>query len=313
MAEPIKWKSKIILAKAEAVYGTDPGLTAAANAMLLTNVTLTPMDGEDVSRDLELPYLGAQASLPASLKVRLTARVELAPSGTPGTPPPWGVLMRGLGCAETIAAGTSVTYNPVSAGHESLYVKFWIGPTLHAFCGARGTAKIRCTAQGLPVIELDYTGLFLPPSEVARPNPVLTAFKAPQIVSSTNTPLFTVAGVPLVMREYVLDLGNQVEGRFLVGRNSVLINDRAETVTARVEAVPLAQYDPYAAALDGDRRVAVVLTHGIGAGKIATLAIPAAQQKRLTGLENSQNILEWPLTLSPLPVNGNDQWTLTLT
>lgn len=314
MTEPIKWKSKIILAKEEATYGVDPTLSGAANALLMTNVVLTPMDGEDVSRDLEQPFLGAQPSLSTALRVRMTGNVELAPSGTPGTAPAWGPLVVGLGCAETIVEDVSVTYAPVTDGHRSLYFKFWIGPTLHAFRGARGTARLRCTAQGLPYLELDYIGLFLSPvGDAARPVVSLAAFKAPQIVSNSNTPLFTIDGVPLVLREFMLDLGNQVEPRLLVGKEEILISDRVESATARVEAVPLGIYDPYAQALDGDARVAITLRHGTGAGRIATLSITSAQQKRLSGFENSQNVLEWPLTLTPLPVAGDDQWSLTLT
>lgn len=313
MTDPIKWKSKIILAKVEASYGVDPVPTGAANAMLLTNVVLTPMDGEDASRDLELPYLGAQASIATSLSVRMTANVELAPSGTPGLAPAWGPLIIGLGCSETIDEDASVTYRPVSDGHRSLFFRFWIGPTLHAFRGARGTARIRCTAQGLPYIELDYRGLFLAPVEDVRPAVSLSGFRAPQVVSSANTPLFTVDNVPLVLREFTFDLGNQVEPRLLVGKEEVLISDRLEAVTARVEAVPLSVYDPYALALNGDARVSVVLSHGTGAGRISTLRMPTAQQKRLSGFENAQNILEWPLSFTPLAFAGDDQWSLTLT
>lgn len=312
MPDPIAWKSKIILAKVEDTYGTDPALAGSADAILMTNVVLTPMDGEDISRDLELPYLGAQASLAAGLRVRLTGRIELAPSGTAGVPPAWGALMRGLGCAETIVEDTSVTYNPVTSGHESLYFKLWIGPTLHEFRGARGTARLRCTAQAIPVLEIDFQGLFLAPVEAARPVASLSRFRAPQIVSSANTNLFSIGGVPLVLRELVLDLGNQVEPRLLVGRESILIADRAETLSARVEAVPLSVYDPYLRAVDGDARVEVQLRHGTGAGRITTLIIPSAQQKRLSGFENSQNILEWPLSLTPLPIAGNDQWRIVL-
>ena len=55
----LKWKTKIILAKTEVTYGVDPTPTGAANAVLCTDVSLNPMDGQDISRALELPYRGA--------------------------------------------------------------------------------------------------------------------------------------------------------------------------------------------------------------------------------------------------------------
>ncbi len=35
--------------------------------------------------------------------------------------------------------------------------------------------------------------------------------------------------------------------------------------------------------------------------------------KRLSGFGNQDNTLEWPLGLTPLQADGDDQWTITLT
>ncbi|PWE29966.1 hypothetical protein DDZ14_16115 [Maritimibacter sp. 55A14] len=308
----IRWKEKVLLAVIESVYGVDEGPTGAANAILATNVSLTPMDGNDVSRELELAFLGAQATIPAELSAALNFSVELAPSGAAGTAPAWGPILRACGVAETLSAGVSVTYNPVSTGHESLTIHLWIGATRYVILGTRGTATLRWNAQGVPVIEFQMRGLFVQPAEQAPAVPTLTNFQKPALVSSANTPTFQIDGTALVMRNASLALGNAVEGRFLVGSESVLITDRADQIETSVEAVPLTTFNPFALAA-AQTQVAVDLAHGVGAGKIATLAVPAAQMQRPQGLENQQNIKEWPLRLVPLPVTGNDQWTLTLT
>ena len=54
----LKWKSKILLAKLETTYNIDAEPTGAANGVLATEVALTPMEGSDLSRNLETPYLG---------------------------------------------------------------------------------------------------------------------------------------------------------------------------------------------------------------------------------------------------------------
>lgn len=308
----IKWKSKIILFALEAAYGVDPAPTGAANAILMTGVTFSPMEGEDISRDLEYPYLSAQEEIPAGLHGRIRGRIELAPSGTAGTAPAWGPVLRACGVAETITALTSVTYNPITDGMESGTLHFWMGGTRHVLTGCRGNATMRWPAQGLPYLEIDLMGLWSKPAETARPAVDLSAFKGPVVVTHANTPTFTVDGVSLVMREAALSLNNQVETRLLVGEESVIIPDRAEGFTARVEAVPLATFDPYALA-EARTRAPVALTHGTTAGNTASLSVPTAQIKRLSGFENAQNILEWPLDAVPLPQAGNDQWTLTLT
>jgi hypothetical protein len=61
-------------------------------------------------------------------------------------------------------------------------------------------------------------------------------------------------------------------------------------------------------------RQAIALVHGTTAGKIVRVDAGQAQQRRLTGFENNQNVLEWPLAFTPLPTTaGNDQWKITLT
>ena len=274
---PIKWKSKVILAKIESAYGVDPTPTGAANAMLMTGVELSPMEGEDVSRDLEFPYLAAQGMIPVGLRVRLRGKVELAPSGAAGTAPAWGPLLRACGVAETIVTDTSVTYEPITDSMESVAIHFWIGGTQHKMLGVRGDATLRFTAQGLPYIEFDLTGLYTEPAEATPATPTLTGFQTPLVVTDTNTPTFTVddggGAVSLVMREFQMALGNQVEPRLLVRSESIIIPDRAEAVTVHVEAVPVSTFNPYALA-SAQTPVEVVLVHGTDAGAVATLDLP---------------------------------------
>ena len=309
---PIRWDSKILLAKIEASYGTDPTPTGAANAMLVTNVEFKPMEGQDISRELDLPWLAAQATIPAGLHSQISFRVELVGSGTPGTAPAWGPLLRACAVAQTVSAGVSVIYNPVSEGHESVTLHFWVGGTRYVMIGARGTGLMRFNAQGIPYVEMTLWGLFSMPSEQARPTPTLTAFQKPVLVTKANTPTFTIGGTALVMRNFSLDLGNRLMQRLLVGAEYIWIENRAEKIAATVEAVPLSTYDPYAVAASQGTQ-AVSLVHGTVAGKIATLGISTAQMQRPSGLVDAQSVTEWPLGMIPLPVAGNDQWTLTLT
>jgi hypothetical protein len=60
----MRWDTKIILIMIEAAYGADPAPTGAANAILMSNVAFTPMEGEDVSRELARPWLAAQPTIP---------------------------------------------------------------------------------------------------------------------------------------------------------------------------------------------------------------------------------------------------------
>ncbi|WP_316200405.1 MULTISPECIES: phage tail tube protein [unclassified Bradyrhizobium] len=309
---PIFWRKQVLLAKIETAYGTDPTLTGALNGILAKNISIQPMDGSDVSRDLITPNFGNQPSIPAELHVTINFDVELAGSGTAGTAPAWGPLLRACGCAEVIAASTSVTYTPITDNIESVYLKFWVGGTLHAIKGARGSAKLTLNAQSIPMISYSLMGLWVAPSEVAAATPTLTSFKRPLIVNKTNTPTFTVNSVPLVMRNFSFDLANQVEPRMLVNSESVLITDHREQIEFTCESVPLSTLDPYSLA-NAQTTVAVSLVHGLTAGNIVTLSAPTAEFKRPTGYQQNQGVAEWPLSMLALPNAGNDQFSLTLT
>ena len=268
MSNPLYWNTKILLAKMETTYGVDPTPAAATDGILASNVSLTPMQGQDVARDNDLPVMGSDGTIPADLHVTLSFDVELAGSGTAGTAPAWAPLMRGCAMAMTTVPGTSVTFNPISLNHESLTFYIQIGGTLHKIPGARGTCELMIGASAIPKLKFSYTGLYVRPIEQARAIPDLSNFKKPLIGSTRNTPTFTVNGTGFVLREFSLDFGNQVEPRFLIGNEDIRITDREEALSMKVEAVPVSTFDPYA------------LAETAAAVAIAPVAIDAAARGR---------------------------------
>src|SRR5690606_1199288 len=147
----------------------------------------------------------------------------------------------------------------------------------------------------------------------ARVTPDLSNFVTPQIASKATTPTFTINGVPFVLREFVFNLNNDVQQRLLIGKEEILIVDRAEAISATVEAVALTTFNPFSTAIAATR-MPLVLEHGTIAGKRVRFEAPTATVKRLTGYQQNQQILEWPLSITPVPTSaGDDQWTLTLT
>lgn len=314
MPEPIKWKSKIILVKPEATYATDPTPTGVANAVLLTDVQLQPMEGEDVTREVELPYMGSQEAIPTGLRAVLSGSVELVGGSAAGTAPAWGPLLRACGVAEVITAGSKVEYNPVSDNHESVAIYFQIGSagSRHILLGTRGTGVMTVNAQGIPVFRFVMTGLYATPADATRPTVDLTAWQEPQVASKTNTPVFTIGGATFVARSFEFDLGCDVQPRLLIGAERIVIVDRTESFSCTVEAVPYATYNPFAIA-EARTKQAIALQHGTVVGKRVKLDLATAQQKRPAGFANAQNVLEWNLGFVPLPTSaGNDQWKITV-
>jgi hypothetical protein len=305
---PLSWRDRVILARIEAEYGTLATATGT-HAVLATEVTLTPMEGSDVDRDLDQPFMGPSGTIASGLHQKLAFKVELTGSGTPGTAPAWGPLLRACGCAEVVTAGTDVTYNPVSTGHESVSLFMYVGGTLHRIPGARGTARLELTAQSIPTIGFEFTGLFLEPVDQASVAPSYASWQTPEVASDRNTPAFQIDGEDRVLRTLTLDLACAIEPRFLVGSEQIRITDREDVLSATIEAVPLADWNPYAAAA-ASATVPVRLTHGGNEGRRVTLDVPRAQVQRPQGIEHPQNVVEWPLRFSPIPLAGNDHWTL---
>ncbi|MEM7668982.1 MAG: hypothetical protein AAF317_07485, partial [Pseudomonadota bacterium] len=156
----IFWRDKLFLAAIESTYGNEE-VPAGAGAILAKEIRITPMEGKDIDRELELPYFGSQGTVPSELHAKVSFKIEVAPSGAAGTPPAWGPMLRGCGIAETISAGTSVTYNPITNDPESLTFHFVNGGTRYTMIGSRGTANIEFVAQDIPYWMLDFTGLFV--------------------------------------------------------------------------------------------------------------------------------------------------------
>jgi hypothetical protein len=95
---------RVLVSKIEVTYGTDPVPTGAANAMLISAPTVTPMEATMVARANIKPYLGNDPQILAAIYSKLDFEVELAGTATPGTAPPWGPQMRACGFSETLLA-----------------------------------------------------------------------------------------------------------------------------------------------------------------------------------------------------------------
>lgn len=319
MPNPIRWNSKLALAKIETPYGVDP-TPAAANALLLTEITLQPMEGEDISRNLELPYFGAQETIAAGLRATFSATFELVGSGQTGVAPAWSPLMRSLAIAEIVTPdsvpGTHdgmVEYVPVTDNPESMALWFYIGPTRYVILGMAGTGKIVFNAQGIPVVQGTWTGLFKLPTDQAKPVGIdLSNFVEPQIVSKATTPVFTIGGTTLKARSFELDFANDVQPRMLINDERILIVGRDEKISLTVEAVPMATYNPYLAAQTPKPKAEIVVEHGTVVGRKVKIEAGQAAQNRPGAPTNQNGIVEWPLVFVPLPLAGNDQWKITL-
>ncbi len=293
-----------ILHKLEATYGTD-STPAAADALIGTNATFTPLDGEEVSRDLLLPYLGNQGVLLAGIYARLEFDIEVAGSGTAGNVPKFGSLLRICGLSETIAAATSVTYAIVENAVESGSIYFISDKVQHVMLGCQGNVSVSFTPKGIPKFRFTVMGLLGTITDIgAMPAVSQAGWTDPLIVSKAVTAM-TLHGWSAKSESLSVDLGNTVTPRFLIGEENILITGRSASGTAVVVAEPLTTIDWFALA-QARTRGALLLVHGTGAGNIVEIAAPKVEIGRPTQGQ-TDGIVNYSLPLLLCPDTGRDE------
>lgn len=97
-------RKRAILAKIETTYGTDSVPTGSADAVLVKNMSITPLSSTVVGRDLIRPFMGEFDQLTANAHVQIQFEVELAGAGTAGAAAPYGALLRACGLSQTLLA-----------------------------------------------------------------------------------------------------------------------------------------------------------------------------------------------------------------
>ncbi|WP_374653121.1 phage tail tube protein [Dongia sp.] len=300
-----QWKKKALLAKVETVYGTDAVPTGVANAMQGMNVELTPLDGDSISRDIELPYFGHNGELMIKSHVSLSFDIEMAGSGAAGTAPAYAPLLRGCGHAETLTASVKAEYARVSTAFESLSIYFHFAGSVHKMIGSRGSVRAAINANGLPVWRFTFKGLLVATASAALPALTLTGFKNPQVVNKINTTIFSVHGFNCIAQSFEADWGNQIEGRFLIGAESIEIVDSKPTGSVVIESPDITAKDFFAIATNRTR-AAVQVKHGVGAGNIIQFDAPAVEIGR-PSYSQDQGVVMMTLPLIFAPVAGNDE------
>ena len=305
----MRLKNKLaILHKIETTYATSAA-PAVADAILAKNPTLNLLQADEVSRDLLLPYLGNQGIILTGKHASLEFDVEVAGAGVAGDIPKYGSLLRICGLSETVVADTSVTYNIVEDGVESGTLYFNQDGVQHVLLGCRATVSVNFAPKQIPHFRFSVTGLFGQVTDAALPAVSQAGWITPVEGSSANTE-FSLHGLPGVAESLSLDLGNTVTPRFLIGSESVIITDRKSSGSATLEARLVAQADWFGKAISRARGV-LSLEHGKTEGNIVEFTAPAVEiGKPSPG--DTDNIVNYSLPLSLVPVNGRDELSIVV-
>ncbi len=305
----LKSKKVVLLSKIETVYGTDALPTGAANAILCVNPKLTPLTLQANARNIIQPYFGTFGKIIAGKHVQLTFDVELAGAGAAGSAPQWGSLLKACAMAETLSAGVSATYTPISSGEQSATLYFCVDGAQHKLLGARGSFAIKFTQGGIPHITFKFVGLYATPTDTALPAPTFSATK-PVAVTQANTTPVTLHGFAGNFVSASVDIANAVAYRNLINLEEITFTDRTPACSFDLERPSMAAKDFFSEVVNGTTG-AFALTHGTVAGNKVQISAPVVQLTNATmGSANGVETLTLPGEMQPN--TGNDELVITV-
>ena len=305
-------KREVLLGKIESTYNTDSLPTAASNAILVENPQLKPSKVRMAER------MGVRSSLAALKPVYggslsdLTFDVELKGSGTAGTAPELGVLLRACGCSETLVASTSVTYRPVSEDHESMTFYYYQDGIQKILSGAVGTASWAIKAGDIIKFSFTFTGHVNPATDIPMPAPSYDAIVPAPAVNFN----FTVGGTSFQIETLNIDLGNEIATPASVssidGYGKVRITARKVTGSIDPEKTLVATKDFEADWKAGVTAALTTNTIGSTAGNIVTIAAPSIHYLEVTDAER-EGIRTQELNFGAAEVSGDDEISIVFT
>jgi hypothetical protein len=311
---PLLYNKRVLLAKTEATYGTDPTPTGAANAILVRNLEIQPVDAEQVNRDLVKPYFGADDILISNVRSRITFEVEIAGAGAAGTVPKYGPILKACGMSETVAAASKVTYAPVSESFSSCTIYVNIDGVQHKVTGCRGTVSLNMTVGQIPVYQFELMGIYNGPTDVSfsSVSAVYTGFQAPRIFNNTNSSAFQFHSYAAELQSLELQIGMDMVYRELVGNTKeVLLTDRNTSGTVQFDAITMATKNYFTAATSSTTGNCTV-THGVAAGNTVKLTVPRANITTINYAEQN-GITQYTVPFAALPSNngtGDDEFSI---
>ena len=306
-------RKRSILAKAESSYGSDPTPTGSANYVQVIDLNIEPIVSDEVSRDLIRPYMGNYEVIPANTRVNVTFDVEMAGSGSAGTAPKYGAILKACGLSETTVTSTSVTYAPVTTPSDSVTLFVNYDGIRHKVTGARGTFSINCEVNNIPRISFSLTGIFNAPTDTALPTVTVSNQASPLIFKNGSTSNFAIFGFAAALQSWNLDFNNEVIYRELVGgTKEVLITDRRPSGTAVIESVALSSHN-FFTDYTGTSTGTNTWLHGTVAGNKVTVSCPQTDLGQPT-YEESDGITMLSLPFMATPTaSANNEFSLVYT
>ncbi len=312
-------KNRLLLAKKETVYGTDPTPTVADNALEVKAIKVN-YQADLLDREIMRSSLSPRTPIVGKRWAEVTFTAELKGSGTKGVAPKIGALLQACGFAETASVGSSVLYSPSSSAIASVTVYVYDldldggNARLHQLTGCRGQVSLKAEAGKLAELEFKMQGMYEAVTDVAAPSSPTFETTKPPVVESCN---FTLnSNTDLVVQNISIDMNNEVVSQDDISTANAIkgfiITGRKPSGTFNPEAVLAATYDFLADWVAATER-ALSMVVGSVAGNICTISAPQVALSSLADSDKSGILTnDIPFRLSGSAA-GDDELTLNFT
>ena len=317
-------RNSAILAKIEATYGTDPTPVGGTDAILVSNLSVNPLNAQNVPRDLIRPYFGGSEQLVGSASVECSFDVEFQNGGTAGALAKWDALLQACG----FATGSLLT-TPSRVEHllvtdystlKSVTIYYHDDGLLKKILGARGNFSIKLGVGERPVFSFKFIGLDGGETATANPSTTLTGFKTPLVVTDTNTGALTLgctyatgalsSGTEYIASGLQLDMGNNVQFTDLLGTaaasgQTVDLTQREMSGSVELD-LTAANEVTFMTSVKANTTQSMGLVHGTTAGYKMLVFMPAVQLINPKKVDkNGRRMIGFDLRV--LPSAGNDE------
>ena len=281
-------RKRILAAKIETTSGTAISLAAADaafnayNVAIQTDIEKTPREGQG--------SLGHLSSVSGGYKGKVTFSIDLGWDGT-ATEPLWAdTFLPACGLVKntnTFRPSSSVPSTSV----KTLTIGVYEDGLFKSIKGASGNMKLNCEAGKMVTAEFEFSGIWVPPTDVALIAPTYPTVAPLRYARGVTT----FNSVALNCQSVSLDLGNTVtyressEASNDSGFISTVITNRRPIVTVNPEAKLVATRDDYGQFLASTEAALVFEIGGPSTSKIVFTAPKASME---TIAEGDRNMLQ---------------------
>lgn len=310
-------RKTVILAKIETTSGTDAVPTGAANALQVSNVSITPLDAANVELNYIRAFFGNSPTLVGSASVKCSFSVDLAGSGTAATAPAWGALVQAAAVAETtgLTAPNRVEYLPATDSLKTATIYYYDDGVLHKLLGCFGNAKLDAKNGESPMLTFDFVGLDGGATAAANATPTLSAWKVPVAVTKSNVVDITLGctyatgvlsgGTVYNSTGLSIDFGNEVSFVPMLTTEQVVLTNRKMTGSLELE-LSAAQEVAQIASVKAITLQGLGFTLGTATGNKILLHAPSVQLFNPKKVDkNGLRLIGFDLKF--MPVAGNDE------